>query len=140
MAVAAASALLAWTDGNDNTKLLNIVYIFVDDLWYGDVNLQLPSIKEFNNPNIKTPILARLAKKSLVMRHHYPSSRACSPSLAGLLLGRAPMGYNINRYISAVHKNADFFLPGSEITVAEIFKGKGYQMSIIGKWHLNGAD
>ena len=68
----------------------NIIYILVDDLGYGDVNLDLPRIDEFKNPYIKTPNLAKLAKQSLVFRHHYASSPVCSPSRAGLLTGRTP--------------------------------------------------
>ncbi len=74
---------------SENT-LPNIIYILVDDLGYGDVNLGLSDIAEFNNPHVRTPNLAKLAQESLVFRHHYSASPVCSPSRAGLLTGRTP--------------------------------------------------
>ncbi len=68
----------------------NIIYILVDDLGYGDVNLGLSGITEFSNPHVRTPNLAKLAQESLVFRHHYSASPVCSPSRAGLLTGRTP--------------------------------------------------
>lgn len=32
------------------------------------------------------------------------------------------------------------FLPGREITIAEVLQSAGYQTAIFGKWHLNGAN
>jgi len=118
----------------------NIIYILVDDLGYGDVNLNVKNIKEFANPHIKTPNLARLAQESMVFRHHYSASPVCSPSRAGLLTGRTPTRQNINLYISDNEDNDKVFLSGNEITIAEILKGTGYETAIFGKWHLNGAD
>ncbi len=123
-----------------NSEHPNIVYILVDDLGYGDVNLGIESIEEFNNPNIKTPNLAELAKESMVFRHHYASSPVCSPSRAGLLTGRTPTRQNINWWIMDKKDNDKRLLPGSEITIPELLKKKDYQTSIFGKWHLNGAD
>lgn len=118
----------------------NVVVILVDDLGYGDVNLELPGIKEFNNPFIKTPALARLAQESLVFRHHYAASPVCSPSRAGLLTGRTPTRCNINQYINDKKENEKFFLHGREITIPELLKQRDYETAIFGKWHLNGAD
>jgi arylsulfatase A len=118
----------------------NIIYILVDDLGYGDVNFGLDNAGVFANPNVKTPCLAKLAKESVVLRHHYASSPVCSPSRAGLLTGRTPTRCNINQYINDTRENEKFFLRGYEITIAEILKSVGYETAIFGKWHLNGAD
>lgn len=122
------------------TSLPNIVYILVDDLGYGDINLGLKEIEEFKNPYIKTPNLAKLAQQSLVFRHHYCASPVCSPSRAGLLTGRTPTRCNINQYINDKRENEKFFLRGEENTIPEILKQRNYQTAIFGKWHLNGAD
>ena len=118
----------------------NIVILLADDLGYGDVNLELPGLKEFANPHIKTPHLASLAEESLVFRHHYAAAPVCSPSRAGLLTGRTPTRCNIDLYINDRRDNDRRFLAGEEITVAEIAKQAGYQTVVFGKWHLNGAD
>jgi arylsulfatase A len=121
-------------------NLPNIIYILVDDLGYGDINLNLAQIREFKNPAIKTPNLAKFAKESLVFRHHYTASPVCSPSRAGLLTGRTPTRCNIHQFINDKKENDKYFLRGEEITIPEILKRKGYQTSIFGKWHLNGSD
>ena len=128
------------TTGASEGEHPNIVYILVDDLGYGDVNLKLPGIREFSNPHIKTPCLAKLAKESLVFRHHYAASPVCSPSRAGLLTGRTPTRCNINQYINDKRENDEFFLRGEEVTIPELLKTRGYQTALFGKWHLNGAD
>lgn len=118
----------------------NIIYILVDDLGYGDLNLQLDGVDEFSNPYIKTPNLAQLAHESLVFKRHYAADPTCSPSRAGLLTGRTPTRHNINRWINDLKEDDKYFLSGKELTIAELLKQNGYQTAIIGKWHLNGAD
>jgi len=118
----------------------NIVYLLVDDLGYGDVDLENDELNVFKNPHIETPHLAKLARQSLVFTNHYAASPVCSPSRAGLLTGRAPTRANINLYINDLKDNNTHFLHGSEITIPELLKTKGYQTAIFGKWHLNGAN
>jgi len=118
----------------------NVIYVLVDDLGYGDVNFELDGAGVFGNPNIRTPCLAKLAKESLVFRHHYAASPVCSPSRAGLMTGRTPSRCNINQYINDTRDNDKFFLRGYEVTIPEALKSVGYQTAIFGKWHLNGAD
>jgi arylsulfatase A len=118
----------------------NVVYILVDDLGYGDINLDMDVLNQFNNPNIKTPNLARLARESIVFTNHYAASPVCSPSRAGLLTGRIPTRSNINLYISDLQDDDKHFLHGWELTIPEVLKTRGYQTAIFGKWHLNGAD
>lgn len=143
----AVSCVLSWLSGRflqdlsaAESKWTNVIYILVDDLGYGDVNFELENTKAFRNPSIKTPNLAKLAQESLVFRHHYAASPVCSPSRAGLLTGRTPTRCNINQYINDKAENDKFFLRGEEITIPEVLKSKGYQTTIFGKWHLNGAD
>lgn len=118
----------------------NVIYILVDDLGYGDVNFNLPDIAEFKNPYVQTPSLAKLAEESLVFRHHYAAAPVCSPSRAGLLTGRTPTRHNINLYIRDTKDDDQIFLPGKEVTIAEVLQSAGYETAIFGKWHLNGAD
>lgn len=118
----------------------NVIFILVDDLGYGDVNLGLAEGEEFRNPYVQTPNLAKLASESLVFRHHYAASPVCSPSRAGLLTGRTPTRHNINLYIRDNRDDDLIFLPGREITIAEVLQSAGYQTAVFGKWHLNGAD
>jgi arylsulfatase A len=118
----------------------NIVYILVDDLGYGDLNLGIKGCEVFRNPHIQTPNLARLASESLVFTNHYAASPVCSPSRAGLLTGRTPTRANINRWINDVKFDGPEYLRDQEITIAELCQDAGYATAIFGKWHLNCAD
>ena len=103
----------------------NIIYILVDDLGYGDLNLDLDGTEVFRNPFITTPNLAALAAESLVFTDHYASSPVCSPSRAGLLTGRTPTRANINRWIADLKFDGQEFLRDGEVTLAEIFNESG---------------
>ena len=118
----------------------NILYILVDDLGYGDLNLEQPGLDGFSNPFIHTPNLAVLARESLVLTHHYAASPVCSPSRAGLLTGRTPTRLNINRWIEDWNFDGTEYLRDGEITLAELCRKAGYETVIYGKWHLNCAD
>ncbi|WKN42439.1 sulfatase-like hydrolase/transferase [Tunicatimonas pelagia] len=128
-----------WAQNSDQAQP-NVIVILVDDLGYGDVNFGLAEGKAFRNPYVQTPNLAKLAGESLVLQHHYAASPVCSPSRAGLLTGRTPTRYNINLYIRDNRDDDLIFLPGREVTIAEVLQSAGYQTAIFGKWHLNGAD
>ncbi len=119
----------------------NFLIILVDDLGYGDVNFQLNQTGvAFKNPYVRTPSLAKLATESLVFTHFYAAHPTCSPSRAGLLTGRVPTRQGIHKWINDLRENDRVYLEGSEVTIAEMLKSRGYQTAVFGKWHLNGSD
>ena len=61
----------------------NIVVIVADDLGYADVGFHPQHGKE-----IVTPQLDSLAAQSLICRQGYVTGHVCSPTRAGLMLGR----------------------------------------------------
>jgi arylsulfatase A len=104
----------------------NIVFIFTDDLGYGDLSC-------FGAPDIQTPNIDRIAEEGIKFTSFLSASPVCSPSRAGLLTGRMPQRLGIN----AVFFPESFTgMDPEEITFAEILKQKGYQTAIVGKWHL----
>lgn len=106
--------------------LPNIVFIFTDDLGYGDLGC-------FGATDIKTPNIDKIASSGIRFTDFYSASSVCSPSRAGFLTGRMPQRMGIN----AVFFPESFTgMPPSEITIAEMLKEKGYTTGIIGKWHL----
>ena len=104
----------------------NIVLIFADDLGYGDLGV-------YGSPNIRTPNIDRLAFAGVKLTDFYSVSPVCTPSRAGLLTGRYPVRSGMTRVL---FPREEFGLPDSEITVAEVLKGKGYATALVGKWHL----
>jgi arylsulfatase A-like enzyme len=108
-------------------ELPNIVLIYTDDLGYGDLG-------SYGHPVIQTPHIDKLAKEGIKLTNYYAPSALCSPSRAGLLTGRTPYRTGIKSWIP---ENSGVYLHDSEITLAELLKGRGYRTALIGKWHLN---
>ncbi len=104
----------------------NLVYIFCDDLGYGDLGC-------FGNPVIRTPELDRLAAEGMRLTDCYSSSPVCSPSRAGVMTGRTPNRMGIYDWIP---ENSGVCLKDDEITVARLLKSAGYTTCHSGKWHL----
>ena len=104
----------------------NIVYIFADDLGYGDLSCY--GAKDINTSNID-----QIAKQGIKFTEFYSASSVCSPSRAALLTGRYPQRMGIN---TVFFPESFTGIPDTEITIPEILKEKGYATGIVGKWHL----
>jgi arylsulfatase A len=121
------AGFLSCQQANTQTKLPNIVLIFVDDLGYGDVSCLNPEAK------LSTPAIDRLAKEGIVFTEAHASGSVCTPSRYGLLTGRyafrAEYQQGPRGFLAPVIE------PGRE-TLATILKNNGYTTACIGKWHL----
>ena len=104
----------------------NIVFIFADDLGYGDLSCY--GAKDINTTNID-----QIAKQGIKFTEFYNASSICSPSRAALLTGRYPQRMGIN---TVFFPESFTGIPSKEITIPELLKEKGYTTGIIGKWHL----
>ncbi|WP_332913866.1 sulfatase-like hydrolase/transferase [Algoriphagus boritolerans] len=71
------------------SDLPNIVFIFADDLGYGDIGC-------FGATDIATPNIDRIAAEGIKFTSFLSASPVCSPSRAGLLTGRMPQRMGIN--------------------------------------------
>lgn len=108
------------------SDLPNIIYIFADDLGYGDLGC-------FGATDINTPHIDRIAHEGIQFNALYSASSVCSPSRAGLLTGRMPQRMGVN---SVFFPESFTGMPTEEVTIAEMLKAKHYATGIIGKWHL----
>jgi len=110
---------------NDYTSP-NIVFIFADDLGYGDLSC-------YGATEIDTPNIDRLGSEGIRFTDFYASSSICSPSRAGLLTGR----YAPRMGIEGVFFPMSFTgLDPEEVTIAEFLHQNGYATGMVGKWHL----
>ncbi|MBD3268356.1 sulfatase-like hydrolase/transferase [bacterium] len=125
-------------------KQPNIVFILADDLGARDLSNEGSTFYE--SPNID-----RIAKLGTKFRRGYATCQVCSPSRASILTGKYPTKHGITTWIGDRHGEAwrntnrhDSHLPpdydhamrASEITLAEVLRGAGYQTFFAGKWHL----
>lgn len=109
----------------------NIVFIYADDLGYGDLSC-------YGAKAIRTPNLDRMATEGLQLTHFYSVSPVCTPSRAALLTGRyaARMGIQQMHLSNVLTYEDKTGLPTDETTVATALKARGYATACIGKWHL----
>lgn len=108
-------------------KRPNVIIIYTDDQGYADLNI-------YGSKDLYTPNLDKLARSGVRFKQFYAASPICSPSRASLMTGRYPQRAQLPNMASS--KKGDAGMPGSQFTLAEMFKRAGYSTIHIGKWHL----
>lgn len=104
----------------------NVVFIYADDLGYGDLSC-------YDADSIDTPYLDQMAADGMRFTNFYSTSPICSPSRTGLLTGR----YQVREGVTRVFfPNSLQGLDTAAFTMAEMFRAQGYATGIVGKWHL----
>ena len=107
----------------------NIIIILSDDMGYTDIGCY--------GGEIKTPVLDKLAKKSLRFTQFYNTGRCC-PTRASLLTGLYPHQAGIG-WMTAVpypQKGYPAELNKDCVTIAEVLRPEGYANYMVGKWHV----
>ena len=144
----------------------NIIFILVDDLGINDLTTFGGGLA---GGRVPTPNIDALAARGANCRTAYSGTGTCAPSRAMLLTGRYPtrtgfeftptpngmgrivtmianddtrgrpkVGYD-RKAAATLPDFEDQGLPGSEVTIAEMLKEKGYHTVHIGKWHLGNS-
>lgn len=108
----------------------NIVFIFADDLGYGDIS-------SFGATDIHTPNIDQIGQQGIKFTNFYSAANICTPSRASLLTGRHSVRMGISSVFAEDSPNG---MPLSEITIAEALKPQGYKTGMVGKWHLGHQD
>ncbi len=108
-------------------KRPNVIVIYTDDQGTLDLNC-------YGAKDLVTPNLDRLARNGTRFSQFYAASPICSPSRASLLTGRYPQRAGLVDNAPGSYGVAG--MPGSQYTMAELFKDNGYKTAHIGKWHM----
>lgn len=105
----------------------NIVFIFADDMGYGDVSA--------NNSysRVNTPAIDKLAEQGIRFMEAHSAGSVSTPSRYGLLTGRyffrAPKQQEHWGYLSP-------YIEPKRETIGTLLQKSGYTTACIGKWHL----
>ena len=111
---------------NNNPVKPNIVFIYLDDLGYGDLSC-------YGATEIKTPNIDALANGGVRFTNGYATSATCTPSRYGLLTGVYPWR---NKDAKILPGSAPLLIGKEQLTIPKMLKEKGYQTAVVGKWHL----
>ena len=103
----------------------NIVFVFIDDMGYGDIG-------PFGSTKNRTPHLDRMAKEGMRLTSFY-AAPVCSVSRAQVITGCYGQRVSLPGVLFPGCPNG---INAEEHTVAELIKVQGYATMCIGKWHL----
>lgn len=106
----------------------NIIFIFCDDLGYGDVGALNAESK------IPTPNMDRLAAEGMTFRDGHCSAASCTPSRYAALTGR--YSWRTALKSGVIGGFSENLVEPDRATVASVLKGSGYRTAAFGKWHL----
>ncbi|MCK5804528.1 MAG: arylsulfatase [Lentisphaeria bacterium] len=106
----------------------NIVFVFCDDLGWGDVSCLNPESK------IQTPHIDALAEAGVNFTDAHAGSAVCTPSRYTLMTGRYCWRTRLRHGVNGGYSPA--LLSPERLTVAGMLRECGYRTACVGKWHI----
>ncbi len=106
----------------------NIIFIYADDMGFGDVSALNPDSK------FKTPMLDKIAQRGLTFADAHTNSSVSTPSRYGVITGRYAWRSSLKRGVLGGFSPA--LIERDRPTVASMLRSEGYKTYCIGKWHL----
>ena len=103
----------------------NIIFIYADDIGYGDFGCYGGEVQTVNIDDI--------AEKGVQFLNGYCTSSTCTPSRYSLLTGEHAFR---NKGAKILEGNAPLIIDPKRPTIAQFLKDNGYSTMLSGKWHL----
>ncbi|GAA5507500.1 arylsulfatase [Novipirellula caenicola] len=108
----------------------NVVFIFADDLGYGDLSC-------YGATKVQTPNIDQLANEGRRFSDAHSASAVCTPSRYALLTGEYPLRANGGKGVwGPLPASSGLIIDTETLTIGKVFKNKGYATAALGKWHL----
>ena len=107
----------------------NVVFIYADDIGYGDISC--------NGSKINTPNVDKIAAQGIRFTDAHSTAATSTPSRYSMLTGEYAWrraGTNI------ADGDAGMIIRPERYTLADMFKSAGYNTGVVGKWHLGLGD
>jgi arylsulfatase A-like enzyme len=142
----------------------NVVFILADDLGFNDITLNGGGVA---GGTVPTPNIDAIAHQGVTFANGYSGNATCAPSRAAIMTGRYatrfgfeftptpvafsrvvgghqgdpmhPSHFNKDEVKNTPKDDSTEAVPGTEITIAEALKTRGYHTVHLGKWHLGGV-
>lgn len=111
---------LQWLVEAGELQKPNIVFLFADDMGWGDLRC-------YGHPYAKTPNLDKLAADGTRFLQCYAIGVTCCPSRTGFMTSKFPATF------AKYPANGGF---GDRVTITELLKKQGYATGHFGKWHI----
>lgn len=114
----------------------NILFLYADDLGYGDLHC-------YGHPRAVTPRLDRLAAEGTRYTQFYVSHCVCSPTRASAITGQFPSRHRIFAHLAQLEanttRNMPHWLDVAAPSYPRALQKAGYRTAHFGKWHLGGG-
>jgi len=110
------------------TSRPNIIFIFADDLGYGEIGC-------YGQQKIETPNIDKLAKQGIRFTQFYSGSTVCAPARSSFLTG-LHTGHTQVRGNKPFGPEGQTPLPDSVVTFVNLLRNNGYATAAFGKWGL----
>src|ERR1043166_170295 len=104
----------------------NILFIYTDDLGYGDVGC-------YGATRVSTPNIDRLAKEGLRFTDAHTTSSTCTPSRYSVLTAEYAWR---KKGTGVLPGDAKLIIDPARVTLASMLQHAGYVTGAVGKWHL----
>jgi arylsulfatase A-like enzyme len=118
------------------TEKPNVLFIFADDLGWGDLGIH-------GSKTIETPNLDELASQGSEFYQFTVANPVCSPSRAGLITGHNPARHSVHHHFAHTEHQQKYAMPDwlepSVLTIPKVMKQAGYTTAHFGKWHLTNS-